>query len=373
VADCADVCPGFDDNQDNDGDGTPNGCDGCPEDPNKIDPGQCGCDFLDIDSDGDGVADCIDGCPDDPDKVKPGICGCNVPEDDTDTDGDGTPDCIDGCPNDPDKVDPGQCGCGIPDDDSDGDGVADCVDICPGHDDNQDDDGDGTPNGCDPCPDDPDKVDPGICGCGVPDVDTDGDGFADCIDNCPDTPNGDQNDCDDDGTGDACEADADDCNANSMPDSCDITDGTSFDTNTNGVPDECEAVCELNKFTASDTQDNDNFSAVAVEAGVAAVGAPHADADSPFVPSAGAVYVYRPSGTTWVEEAILFVSDPGHTDLFGESVSIRTDLVLAGARFDDDLGDNAGADGLSSRSSPLAMAIPMTGLATPSPSITRLR
>ena len=28
------------------------------------------------------------------------------------------PDCDDGCPNDPDKVEPGACGCGVPDDDS---------------------------------------------------------------------------------------------------------------------------------------------------------------------------------------------------------------------------------------------------------------
>ncbi|MFZ5563722.1 MAG: choice-of-anchor Q domain-containing protein, partial [Thermodesulfobacteriota bacterium] len=45
-----------------------------------------------------------------------------------DTDGDGTPDNEDGCPNDPDKIDPGACGCGVPDTDSDDDGIADCVD-----------------------------------------------------------------------------------------------------------------------------------------------------------------------------------------------------------------------------------------------------
>ncbi len=31
------------------------------------------------DSDGDGVADLCDGCPDDPDKIDPGACGCGVP------------------------------------------------------------------------------------------------------------------------------------------------------------------------------------------------------------------------------------------------------------------------------------------------------
>lgn len=33
-----------------------------------------------IDSDGDGVNDCEDECPDDPDKVVPGECGCGEPE-----------------------------------------------------------------------------------------------------------------------------------------------------------------------------------------------------------------------------------------------------------------------------------------------------
>ncbi len=38
-------------------------------------------------------------CPDDPNKTEPGICGCGVP--DTDTDGDETADCIDAFPSDP--------------------------------------------------------------------------------------------------------------------------------------------------------------------------------------------------------------------------------------------------------------------------------
>lgn len=90
------------------------------------------------------------------------ICPCG-----NDADGDGTPDCLDGCPDDPGKIEPGVCGCGVPDTDRDGDGVADCIDGCP---------------------DDPDKSAPGACGCGVPDLDSDGDGAADCVDGCPDDP-----------------------------------------------------------------------------------------------------------------------------------------------------------------------------------------
>ncbi len=180
---------------DSDGDGTIDDCDGCPYDPNKTEPGVCGCGIPDYDSDGDGVEDCNDGCPQDPDKTEPGVCGCGVPDDDSD--GDGVEDCIDGCPHDPDKVEPGVCGCGVPDDDSDGDGVEDCIDGCPLDPDkiepgvcgcgvpDDDSDGDGVEDCIDGCPHDPDKIEPGVCGCGVPDDDSDGDGLEDCNDGCP--------------------------------------------------------------------------------------------------------------------------------------------------------------------------------------------
>ncbi|MCC7011313.1 MAG: protein kinase [Planctomycetes bacterium] len=77
------------------------------------------------DADGDGTPDDTDGCPTDPDKVDPGLCGCGKP--DVDTDGDGTPDCKDQCPFDPQKQVPGACGCGKPDEDADGNGVIDCL------------------------------------------------------------------------------------------------------------------------------------------------------------------------------------------------------------------------------------------------------
>ncbi|MAB71042.1 MAG: hypothetical protein CMJ54_00880, partial [Planctomycetaceae bacterium] len=112
-----------------DGDGTPDCLDNCPADPNKTEPGACGCGVADTDTDGDGTPDCLDSCPADPNKTEPGACGCGVA--DTDTDGDGTPDCLDSCPEDPNKTEPGACGCGESDADSDGDGIADCNDACP--------------------------------------------------------------------------------------------------------------------------------------------------------------------------------------------------------------------------------------------------
>ena len=239
---------------DTDGDGTIDACDGCPNDPNKIAPGQCGCGVPDTDTDGDGTPDCHDGCPNDPNKITPGQCGCGVP--DTDTDGDGTADCHDGCPNDPNKIAPGVCGCGVSDQDTDHDGTPDCHDGCP-NDPNKiapgacgcgvpdtDTDGDGTPDCHDGCPNDPNKIAPGACGCGIPDTDTDGDGVPDCHDNCPSIPNPGQGDCNGDGVGDACEiaAGAPDCNGNGIPDSCDIASGSAPDDNGNGVPDSCEQV-----------------------------------------------------------------------------------------------------------------------------------
>ncbi|MCP4249163.1 MAG: hypothetical protein GY778_19130, partial [bacterium] len=86
--------------------------------------------------------------------------GNGVPDEcEPDSDGDGVIDDCDDCPGDPLKVEPGTCGCGIPDIDSDGDGVLDCLDLCPG---------------------DPLKIEPGACGCGVPDVDGNGNGIPDC-------------------------------------------------------------------------------------------------------------------------------------------------------------------------------------------------
>ena len=211
------ACPG----PDTDGDGVPDACDNCPDDPDKTEPGECGCGVPD-------TPDCNDECPDDPDKAEPGECGCGVP--DTDTDGDGTPDCNDDCPDDPDKAEPGDCGCGVPDTDTDGDGTPDCNDNCPDDPDKTEpgECGCGVPDSpdCnDECPDDPDKTEPGECGCGVPDTDTDQDGIPDCHDICP----GFDDNADQDGDG--------------VPDGCDICEGfpDDVDTDGDGVPDDCDA------------------------------------------------------------------------------------------------------------------------------------
>jgi hypothetical protein len=96
--------------------------DECPDNPEKSEPGQCGCAVLDEDADDDGVLDCEDGCPGDADKTSPGICGCGQP----DLDAELAADCVDDCPMDEHKTRPGVCGCGIADTDGDEDGVVDC-------------------------------------------------------------------------------------------------------------------------------------------------------------------------------------------------------------------------------------------------------
>jgi hypothetical protein len=83
---------------------------------------------ADLDGDGDGTPACLEACDTDPDKTEPGVCGCGVA--DLDRDGDLTLDCEDGCADDPDKTAPGTCGCGQPDVDADDDGIMDCEDQC---------------------------------------------------------------------------------------------------------------------------------------------------------------------------------------------------------------------------------------------------
>lgn len=138
--------------EDSDGDGTSDKDDGCPKDPNKQEPGQCGCNRSDRDLDEDGTPDCLDNCT-------KGI--------DRDSDGDKVPDCADGCPTNPDREKPDDVcnSCWVYD--TDKDEVLDCNDECPY---------------------DINKTEPLHCGCNEPETDTDGDLWPDCIDECPDNP-----------------------------------------------------------------------------------------------------------------------------------------------------------------------------------------
>ena len=168
--------------------------DACPDDPDKVLAGACGCGIPDVDENNNTLPDCLeeglvvlpekdyqdlqneiaalkDLCPDDPNKTLPGICGCGVADDiNPDT---GLAACLDPnldlCPDDPNKTLPGFCGCGVADDDIDQDGVPACYDECDT---------------------DPKKVVAGVCGCGIVEdtADSDYDGVINCFDACPYDP-----------------------------------------------------------------------------------------------------------------------------------------------------------------------------------------
>jgi hypothetical protein len=68
---------------------------------------------------------------------------------------------------------------------------------------------------------------------------------------------------------------------------------------------------------------------VALDGDVAVIGANHTDQ---IGASAGAAYVFRRSGTTWIQEQRLEASDASGQDFFGLSVAIRGDRIVVGAQ-----------------------------------------
>ena len=157
--------------RDSDNDGVPDKRDIDPLDPDICeDADNDGCDDCAIGTDDEGPLPDNDPANDGPDADADGICdiGDNCLFDPNpgqeDDDGDAVGDACDGCPQDVNKTEPGICGCGAPDIDTDGDGTYDCHDLCPT---------------------DPEKTDPGQCGCHQSENDDDDDGVADCNDLCP--------------------------------------------------------------------------------------------------------------------------------------------------------------------------------------------
>ncbi|MFO1541176.1 MAG: hypothetical protein ACKOTZ_12170, partial [Chloroflexota bacterium] len=103
---------------------------------------------------------------------------------------------------------------------------------------------------------------------------------------------------------------------------------------------------------ASDTDAGDSFGeAVSVSGATVAVGAPGEDSASTGVDgdaaddsaaSAGAVYVFVRSGTTWSQQAYVKASNAGTMDRFGEeALVVRGDTLVAGAA-----GEDSGATGV---------------------------
>ncbi|MGE0397771.1 MAG: OmpA family protein [Kofleriaceae bacterium] len=114
---------------DRDGDGVPDGVDGCPQETEDKDGFQDEDGCPDGDNDGDGIPDAGDQCPDEPED-KDGFKdddGCR----EQDNDNDSILDSADKCPDQAEDQDGFEDDDGCLDQDNDGDGFADAQDKCP--------------------------------------------------------------------------------------------------------------------------------------------------------------------------------------------------------------------------------------------------
>lgn len=94
-------------------------------------------------------------------------------------------------------------------------------------------------------------------------------------------------------------------------------------------------------LTASDGASDDGFWRIAVSGDYMIIGA--ATKDPGGVNAAGGAYIFKWTGSAWVEEAILTASDAEAVDFFGISVAISGDYAIIGAINEDTGGSNAGA------------------------------
>ncbi len=93
---------------------------------------------------------------------------------------------------------------------------------------------------------------------------------------------------------------------------------------------------ESQKLTALDAEAFDEFGrSVAVDGDVAIVGVSKSDDAGRF---SGSAYVFRNSGGVWSEEQKLTASDAEDLDEFGFSVDVSGNVVIVGARMENDRG-----------------------------------
>jgi 6-phosphogluconolactonase (cycloisomerase 2 family) len=96
------------------------------------------------------------------------------------------------------------------------------------------------------------------------------------------------------------------------------------------------------KLAASDAAAGDQFGkSVAISGDTVVVGA-HIDAHGGAA-EAGSAYVFVRVGTSWTQQAKLTATDAAAFDQLGQSVAIEGDSVVAGARFDEDGGTKGGS------------------------------
>ena len=98
-------------------------------------------------------------------------------------------------------------------------------------------------------------------------------------------------------------------------------------------------VTELDKVSRGASGDDFGCS-VSVSSDVAVIGAKYDDDDGA---ASGSAYVYRLDGDNWVYEQQLTASDAASRDYFGCSVSISGDYIVVGALGDDDHGEHSGS------------------------------
>lgn len=100
---------------------------------------------------------------------------------------------------------------------------------------------------------------------------------------------------------------------------------------------------EEQKLLASDGAFLDLFGgSVAISGDTVVVGA-HNEGNTHSENGHGAAYVFRFNGTTWVQEQKLLPLDAAPVDWFGTSVAVSGDVVVVGAHFDDDNGSASGS------------------------------
>ncbi len=98
---------------------------------------------------------------------------------------------------------------------------------------------------------------------------------------------------------------------------------------------------EQQKLLPSDAGEDDRFGfSVAICGDVVLVGADRNDDNGE---NSGSVYVFHFDGASWMEQQKLLPSDGAAGDLFGFSVAVYGDRALVGAPWHDATGENAGA------------------------------
>ncbi|MBN1349710.1 T9SS type A sorting domain-containing protein [candidate division KSB1 bacterium] len=96
------------------------------------------------------------------------------------------------------------------------------------------------------------------------------------------------------------------------------------------------------KLTASDGKADDTFGrALAISGDYAAIGSSHND--NLRGTDAGAVYIFKRSGNSWIEQEKLTADDGADGDILGSAIAIDGDYLVAGAPWDDDSGSESGA------------------------------